>query len=85
MTGDIKEQKAIVSEVMIPAKVTGWIAFVRGVGGPWQTVTSVKHESDPVLPFYAYRTREEAIIAAQGSCFQPKSVKLVAVEFEVYA
>ena len=85
MSAEIHETKAQAIEVMMPAKVTGWLAFYRkAAGDAWQQATRVRAESDPVLPFYAFRTRGEAIMAAQEAAWvQIVSIKLVAVDFEV--
>lgn len=81
---EIVDAETKVSEIAVPTKVTGYLAFHKNNTGKWDMVSSFRPDAGyhPVLPYWCFETKQDAVTAAmshRASGF----IKIVAVEFEV--
>lgn len=82
---EIVDAETKVSEIAIPGKVTGYLAFYKNSMGKWDMVTSLGTSmlGHPVLPFYAHETKQDAVKSAMAMKYANiEYLKIVAVEFE---
>lgn len=81
---EIVDAETTVSEVAIPAKMTGYLAFYKQTNGKWDMVTKfdAHRGSHPVLPYWAFESKQEAVTASMALKFAG-FIKIVAVDFEV--
>lgn len=82
----IQDAPAIVTEIARPSKIAGYLAYIQNSVSPkWSEVHPLPNsQSHPVLPYYAFESRNDAIKAAtEMKWMQAASIKIVAVEFEI--
>ena len=83
---EIVDAETKVSEVAIPGKVTGYLAFYQSTTGKWEMVTSsdANRPHHPILPYWSHETKQEAVKAAMAMKYAKIDlIKIVAVEFEL--
>jgi hypothetical protein len=84
---EITDAETTVSEIAIPSKITGYLAFYKNfVSGKWDMVTTfvTGQTPHPVLPYYAHETKQDAVKSAMAMRYANIDlIKIVAVEFEV--
>lgn len=82
---EIVDAETTVSEIALPSKITGYLAFYRNLNYRWEQVTTFdpNKTSHPVLPFYAHETKQDAVKSAMSLKYAKiDSIKIVAVDFE---
>jgi hypothetical protein len=83
---EITDAETTVSEIALPSKITGYLAFYRNLNYKWEQVTTfdANKQSHPIIPHCAYETKQEAVKSAMSLKYaKMDSIKIVAVEFEV--
>lgn len=84
---EITDAETKVSEIAIPGKITGYLAFYKNsTYGKWDMVTTFEasRTPHPVLPYYAHETKQDAVKSAMAMKYANiEFLKIVAVEFEV--
>lgn len=81
---EIVDAETKVSEIAVPTKVTGYLAFYKNNIGKWDMVTSFRADAGnhPVLPYWSFETKQDAVTAAMAHK-AAGFIKIVAVDFEV--
>ena len=82
---EIVDAETQVSEIAVPTKITGYIAFYKNNQSKWDMVTSFDPNRGihPVLPYWVFTSKQEAVTNAMSVKNIQGFIKIVAVDFEV--